>query len=222
MASLDWSLLQQPDYGTNALRAYGAGQDEAARLAEQQALARKLQEAEQRKVRRKELVQQYQTDPKAARMGALEDPELNDLFTQFNTLDEQTRAETARQAEEGAKALIGLKSVPPEQRMQAAAQWGLPAEQLGDLSDAFIDREVYKAMSLKDIYAEQNRQRDDERARQRDEEMRQYRDEMLGLRRGQLDLSRQREGRVAAGGGRSRGGGGGRAAPKPPAGFILD
>lgn len=222
MAELNWSLLQQPDYGRNALLGYTYGQEAAQDMADRAAEAKKLREAEQRKIRRRELVDMRATNPSGAITEAMKDPEMADLVTQFQKLGEDERAETTRQAEEGAKALIGLKSVPPEQRMQAAAQWGLPAEQLGDLSDAFIDREVYKAMSLKDIFAEQNRQRDDNRARQRDEEMQLYREGMLGIRQGQLDLSRQREGRVASGGGRSRGGGGGRAAPKPPAGFILD
>lgn len=56
--------------------------------------------------------------------------------------------------------------------------------------------------------------------REQMDEMETYRQEMIRLREEQLALSRQREGRVAAGGGGR--GGGGRVVPSLPPGFVIE
>lgn len=220
----DFSLLQMPDFAGNALRMNEAGQQNRYMRQEQERIQRERQRKEQMELRRKEIAGGYATDPVAARQQAVGEGDF-DLAAEFDKLGDAEREQLKRETEEGVKALVPLLDLPQEQRATFLQQKGVPPEAIGqiDLSDAGLNAEIYKAMSLSDIFKERDRVRDDQARKQRDEEMRMYREGSLDIRRGQLGLSQQREGRQAAkaaGGGRS--GGGSRAAPKPPAGFILD
>lgn len=223
MAELDWRLASGNPFG-EFVDGFQQGR-ETARQKERDNLfaqrqefemgeARRRQEAQDAAMRRQEAVGAAigKNDYAGARQAAGGDL---DMLSAIGKLDAERKAQLSELAEVSARQLYTLRGLPPEQQAQrwqqivpSLVQRGLDPKELEiDFSDpTAIEREIAEAMSLKDMIAQTNAQRDDERAALKDREMQEYRDQMLAL-------AGRREGRMAAGGGGRSGGGGGRPAP---------
>lgn len=212
-------MLQQGDYAGASGVAYGEGDlRTGAAIGE---MGRE-QEGRDRGLAVAGALYGEQPDIEGARTAAQGDPDMMRQVAEFaQTASEQERATAAQNFERLAiMGLTTLQPMPVEQRYQAALQlaqqYGIPPEQIPPvITDEVLSAWAAQTMGLADFLQHQDRETDNRRQA-----------DQVEIQRGNLDLARQREGRMGAGrpsgGGGSRrpaaSGGGAPSAPRPPSG----
>jgi hypothetical protein len=123
-----------------------------------------------------------------------------DLLKSIGEMDKARRAELAETAEFGARQLYALQGLPPEEqarRWQATVpmlvQRGAKVEELNiDFNDpGAIQRELAEAMTLKEMIAQTNAERDDRRASEKDRTDAKFRERTLAQGDARIGLARE-------------------------------
>ena len=219
MADLNWNLLN-PQTQMNPVGYLIEGQEARARRDDlalrrsREARAVALQEQElAREQAGREAVATYAKDPAKGRemAGATGDA---DLLAKIGQMDDAQRQRFAEMNQLAAVKAYAYKALPLEQRAAALQKdapdlmkFGFTEDQLKaiDLSDEGLEKALQGSLTAAQLIQRQNTQADDRRMEESLAEQKRHNREMEALSGGRLDLSRQREGRVAAGGGKKGG-----------------
>lgn len=154
-------LMSSGDYAGAAAKAFGEGDLQTGQAIQQ------YDQRQQAQQRGQQITGALRTGNYDEALGFASSPEELAQIMQFrNSASEAEKAEAARKAEGIATVAQMVRSLPPEQRLNAAQQYGPqygidPAALTPDaLSDQALDGYIIRALGLKDYLTYQQRERD--------------------------------------------------------------